>query len=1033
MVEGQQQPTVALVRWRVLRSDTVEVNGVSVDLTGRCRTVLLRLLLEPNQMVSTDRLADFIWGESLPKNPRNAIARFVSDLRISLGPRGDRIVTAGGYGVVVLPGELDWELAQSALMCAKSYRELDFQRALAAAADGLALVGTDANPALVDLPNVASVLREHDALRIELITSFADLQLAAGNHRELVAVLQKAIESHPFHEAFYVQLMLALQRSGRSTEALRVGQILRGLLREIGLLPGTAVRQLENEIVAGEDPEHSDVLLRRSGSSDRNVKYPVPDPGTPLIGRLDELNAIDDRLAQYRIVSIVGLGGSGKTRLALAALRRRELLGDAVHRIGLGDVTDPALLPGIIAGAVGVPSENVVRDAASLALNLRNVGSIILLDGCDRMTGNCADLIQTVLDSTERIRFLITSRTPIGLEAESVLRMGMLSLPEPGGEIRNSAAVRLFLDRSRRYLDPQVINDEAIGHVAAICQRLAGLPVAIEVSAAQLASTTLSELAGRTSSASLSSPGTRPAVDALTDVLESSWGALSPAEQILLSRLSVFAGGWSQQAAGALTTGEFPTEESLGALVASGLVNVVVTQSPGPAAGDRSSDLRHTNLPLSESARFSMLEPVREFAARRLEERGETTYARNRLTGWVRSLTEPWGIPELHGWAHASRSLISEQGNLAVALTHLSDTHQPEELVWLAVQASGTWINHGGADQIVRWLDPLVDDPFIPDEARSAAAAMLMEAAHAVGDLGSLTRWGLKSLELAGERPHNWLPSVAGFLGMWSLVFPVSVPMDQLFDTAKAIAEQSSSRETNLALVGMYRAHAEFGLMRYEAAAESFRTVQAYCAHPGRLLLFGEIGEAISLFIAGRLNEAVAAVENWRSRADTDDWHYIVPVVRSIVRGGAGDPVVATSELAAQVRRLQPAGIWGRADDFQTAFGLLAAFRGEHELANDLLATPMTRYMLLAPLVVRHVASLRGVTDPADYLPIAQELWSRNFPNGVNRGEATSTGGLIGWWTTGAVGSAGQSASGGSADRDPESSPKTTDSHSFDS
>lgn len=988
------------VAWRLLGPETVQVDGVPVPLSNRCRGLLVRLLAEPNRAVSTDRLSEFIWGDCLPKNPRNVVARFVSDLRTALGPLGERVISSGGYRISVSPGELDVELAALALAEARSFREIDGKLALEAASKGLALVGTEPNSLLVDLPNAAPIMQQHDALRIDLISLFLELQLSARNYAEVLQVAQQSIESYPYQEAFHLQLMMALHRSGRSTHALRVGQRLRELLKEVGMVPGPTARQLEYEIVRGHDPETSDFLSwTRPGES--HGKYPVLDPGTTIIGRNDDLSRLDDQLNRHRLVTVVGVQGIGKSRLALAALRRRMLLGDRVYRISLSRLSDPAMLPSIIAGEVGVPSDLIVRDPESLARSLRNVEAVVLLDGCQNIAVECRELLQTVLDGTDRIRFVLTSKTPLGLDDEVVFRLGMLSLPERGDTTSESSAVRLFLDRARPFLPSNGVDEADLNRVSEICHKLGGLPAAIEIAAAQLARLSLSEVARRTAAARLDPNNGEASVAALADALEATWNALVPTEQILMSRLSVFVGGWSAHAAKALAPQDFPVEDCLASLVASGLISQTKSTLVETTAKGDPEEQNGWGAGPPGVMRYSMIDVVREFAAGRLDERRETGFARNRLVEWVKSLMQPWEIAELHSWAHAGEGMLEEQGNLTVALTYLQESHRLEDLVWLAVDASGSWINHGGADQIVRWLAPMVGDPNISDEARSAAAAMLMEAAHATGDLTLLTEFGMKSLELAQGRPHNWIPSVAGFLGMWSMLFPVPLPMNELFETARSAAENGSSRETNLGLVEMYRAHAEFGSMRYDVAADRFRAVQALCPHPGRLLLFGEVGEALSLLLAGKLDDAVAAVETWKSRADTDDWHYIVSVVRSIIRGSAGHALDATVELAADVRRLQPASIWGRADDFQTAFGILALQRGERDLAVELLATPLTRYLLLAPLVVKCVAELRGVDDPLGVLSIAGELWARNFPNVVNRGNAKTTEGLVAWWTQG--------------------------------
>ncbi len=398
---------------------------------------------------------------------------------------------------------------------------------------------------------------------------------------------------------------------------------------------------------------------------------------------------------------------------------------------------------------------------------------------------------------------------------------------------------------------------------------------------------------------------TEPASTVLAEVIDWSWSMLSPSQQTLFARLSVFVGGWTLQAAEAVVSPEGLIAEDLANLVERGLV--LQTENFG--------------------SRYEMLESVQSFAAERLADRLETDMFRDRMVSWLRNLNAELGIPELHSWADASVALLPERANVAAALSHLRDANRGEELVWFTARACGMWINHGFSEEIGRWLGPYVDDVSVSIEARSAAAAMVMEAAHAEGDLGALTKLGLKALELANGAPYEWIPAVAGFLGMWSLIYPVPIPTDALFDIASQAthgAATAKSRSTNEALLDMYRGHAEFAMRRFDSAALLFNRAHD-AKHPGRLLLLAESGEALSLYLAGRRDEATRAVDGWVSRAHTDEWHYIVDVVRAVVQGGAGGPTSAadaTQALASAVRYFKPASVWGRADDFQTAFGL---------------------------------------------------------------------------------------------------------------
>lgn len=150
--------------------------------------------------------------------------------------------------------------------------------------------------------------------------------------------------------------------------------------------------------------------------------------------------------------------------------------------------------------------------------------------------------------------------------------------------------------------------------------------------------------------------------------------------------------------------------------------------------------------------------------------------------------------------------------------------------------------------------------------------------------------------------------------------------------------------------------------------------------------MLAEVGHGLSLYMAGKTTEAMTTVDQWRSSPDADEWHYVVEIARAIIRGGAGRPGEATSALAEAVRRLRPASVWGRADDFQMAFGMLADFRGEHALAGELLATPFRGISCWPRWWWITFATTRGKTDDVGRGEVAMELWTRIFPDGVRRG-----------------------------------------------
>lgn len=979
--------------WRVLGPDTVELAAGTVRLAPRPQAVLLTLLAAPNQAVSTDRVVDTLWGERAPDTAHNSVARFVADLRRALGTHRDRVATVpGGYRIDVRPGELDVDGAEAALSEATALLGGgDPDRSHEVVVAGLGAFASWPNRVLADLVDMTAVVRRHEELRIALMELAAEAQLRRGHPGETVAELESAVEAYPLHEQFWALLMRALYRSGRQADALDAYQRLVHVLDEIGLRPAPAVRRLEAEILAHTEgePERAPVPPD-DREAVRAAQFDIADPRTSLVGREAECREVEQAIRANRLVSIVGLGGCGKTRLALAATPPRDSVEPVVYRVGLRSVRDPAQVLAAVAAVVGAPADGM-DDAVSLARLFPRQPVVLLLDSCEQVRSACAALVDALLDHAPDVRILATSREPLAVEGESVYRLQPLDVPSPGDASTSTPAMALFIDRARAQVSSLPLDPETLATIGEICRALSGLPIAIELAAAQVAYLSPADVLARLDEP-LPGPtsGDEAARTSLAGVLEWSWGMLTADQQALLARLSVFEDSWSLEAADAVCGGSRRVTQDLAALVDKSLV---------------------TKRSATGRTRYGMLEAVHDFAAERLADRGETDEAKDRLVEWLGALMAPWRLAELHSWADAIDALEPEHANLTVALGHLQTNGRREELGWLAFRATGMWTQRGFPHEAVGWLQPLVDDEALPDELRSAPAAGLTDAASAMGDRQAFVRWGVRSLELADGRPHDWVPHVTGVLAIIGLVLAVPFTADELFERSVRAAEASDSRATNLALASLWRGQVDFGLRRYEAALDRFRIAQAHCAQRGRILLLCEVGEGLSLFmtshdVPGRQVEAIEAAAAWKSDARTDEWHYLVDVARAVIDGGGGRAREASTELAAAVRRLQPATVWGRSDDFQAAFGLLADYRGDHELADDLLATSLPVNALLAVVLIEHVARKRGREGEAGWVQTAIELLSRALPDDPEEryGGATGLPELVAWWAEGRAG-----------------------------
>ena len=301
------------------------------------------------------------------------------------------------------------------------------------------------------------------------------------------------------------------------------------------------------------------------------------------------------------------LGGAGKTRLALEVAR--DLIGtypDGVWLVELAPLFDPTLVPRAVAAALGVREQPDRSLTQTLSNHLRSGHTLVVLDNCEHLIDAAARLVKDLLSDCANLRVLATSREPLGISSESVWPVPTLSLPNPEAQISvetlmGAEAVRLFVERARSRLPSFELTPENARSVATICRELEGLPLAIELSTARMGALAVEQIAERLEdSLKLLTGGDRtvaPRHQKLRATLDWSYELLSEPERRLFARLSVFAGGWTLEAAEAVGAGEDIEEgevlDLLSRLVSKSMV--VVEAADGGAL------------------RYGMLEPVRQY------------------------------------------------------------------------------------------------------------------------------------------------------------------------------------------------------------------------------------------------------------------------------------------------------------------------------------------------------------------------------------------------------------------------------------
>jgi predicted ATPase len=633
------------------------------------RALLRRLLLSANRVVSVDSLIDAVWGERAPRQAREALQVYVSQLRKAVPDGAERIRwEQGGYRIALEEDELD--ALRFERLVAQGRSLLASGETAAAAAALEEALGLWRGPVeVVADPEVARL----GELRLTAVEERIDAELALGRHRELVAELEALVAEEPLRERLRRQLMLALYRSGRQADALSAYHAARrALVDELGLEPSAELRELEAAILR-QDPaltvEPADLRARRR----------LPAPATPLIGRRHEVAEVCGLLGgETRLVTLTGPGGTGKTRVAIqAAYDLAERFADGVAFVGLAALRDPELVLGEIAAALEVKNGHDPRTA--LLGHLRERSELLVVDNFEQVD-DAAPALAELLGQAPALKLLVTSRRPLRVYGEHELPVAPLALEEE--------AVPLFLERARATGRPVQPSDD----VREICRRLDCLPLAIELVAArarELSPTDMcSLLASRLELASAGPRDLPTRQQTLRATIAWSYELLEPDERRLFAQLGVFAAGWTTEAAAVVCAADEPTL----------------------------ARLAEKSLLVRQRGRFFMLETIREYALERLRrEHDDDAVIRRHAEYFVEVGVR--ARPELSTAeaAAALERLDAEHDNLRAALDWARE-HEPDAFVRLVDALYLYWYLRGQYREGLRWFDRArTTEPADPD------------------------------------------------------------------------------------------------------------------------------------------------------------------------------------------------------------------------------------------------------------------------------------------------------------------------------
>jgi predicted ATPase/DNA-binding CsgD family transcriptional regulator len=465
------------------------------------------------------------------------------------------------------------------------------------------------------------------------------------------------------------------------------------------------------------------------------------------VGRERETEEAKSELAMTRLLTLTGVGGSGKTRLALEVARDLvAAYSDGAWLVELAPLSEEALVPKAVAEALGVPERPAEPLADTLSEALRDRQFLLILDNCEHLLEASARLVDKLLDSCPRVRILATSREGLGVEGEVRWPVPPLSVPEPQGtpsseELEACESVRLFLERARGRDPFFSLSPQNAVAVAEVCRRLEGIPLAIELAAARVGTISVEQISERLEgSLELLTHGGRTAVprqQTLRGALDWSHDLLSEPERKVFGRLSVFAGGWDLEASEAVVSGEGVVGSEVLDLL-SGLVEKSLVVVHGSDEG---------------AVRYRLLEPVRQYARKKLEASGKAGAAKRAHAEYFLALAEE-AEPKLLGPQEAQwyERLEEEHDNIRAALSYSLAGADPDLGLRLAGAIWWFWHRHGHLSEGRGWLEEgLTRGGRASAIARVKAMEGIGWLAYGQGDLDQMKESATQGLSLSDE------------------------------------------------------------------------------------------------------------------------------------------------------------------------------------------------------------------------------------------------------------------------------------------
>ncbi|MDQ2732668.1 MAG: NB-ARC domain-containing protein, partial [Armatimonadota bacterium] len=631
--------------------------------------LLALLALRSREEAQREWLAETLWPDHLLEEALGSLRQSLSDLRKALARSRECILSPTPRTLQLDSGKAAVDVVEFDHLVAGD-DEASLKRAVKLYHGPLLEGWTE--------PWIQAERAKRQEAYLGSLATLASRSLAGGDDQSAIHYLRLAATADPFRQETHRSLMRTLAKGGDEGAALQVYADLRHFLHaQYGAEPEEETYRLHRLIGAGvrrrlqarnaptepirPETPHAGTAVRNA-RAESSSGASLPRPLTTLLGREAELREIEVRLFSSRLVTLVGPGGVGKTRLALqAASDTAGEYEDGVFFVDLASLAVPEAVPVAIASALSLGEERDRPPLQRLLDYLRGRRLLLVLDNCERLIGACAGLAQALLSGCRWLRILATSRERLGVTGEIVRNVPPLSLPTGADDpeaVLQSPAVALFVERAGAVCSTFTLTPDSTGDVVNICRRLDGVPLAIELAAPLVAALSPAQILERLDDRfRLLSEGASAGPDrhrSLQAVMESSYTLLTEGEKTLLQRLSVFAGGWTLEGAEAVGEPGGDANAATTLSLLSGLLRKsLVIAEEGPSG-----------------LRYRMLQTIGEYAAERLRGSGERDAIALRHQRFFAALAEmaetQLGGPEGAIWL---RRLDREVENFRAALT----------------------------------------------------------------------------------------------------------------------------------------------------------------------------------------------------------------------------------------------------------------------------------------------------------------------------------------------------------------------------